>query len=136
MNGLRFKELIGNLYQPFMADMGFQMHPIFVSGRYYRASFIGHQRKLTVTFEPGEDQISIMLINNGDADILSIDDPERTPRLSHLNKKYMSAVTSAERSENELYFGSFKSLDHVEDKLIKCAKDLRLVLPRHLGIRN
>ncbi|MNT90529.1 hypothetical protein D3C72_2314430 [compost metagenome] len=74
-----------------------------------------------------------MLITNGDNDLRSIDDPLKTPRLSHLNARYMELVPKIEWDENEEFFGRQTPRDGAERRLIKCAKDLRLVLPRYLA---
>lgn len=136
MNGSSFENIIVNVFKPFLEKIGFEMDSVFVSGRYYRASFVDLDKKLSITFEPGDDQITVMLITKKHDDLQSIDDPERTPRLSNLNAKYMGCVTASERAGNEIYFKGVKSQDRAEDRLIKCAKDLRLVLPRHLGFQQ
>ena len=109
------------------------MQPVLISGRYYRASFVGPDHTVLITFEPGDDDATTMLLTNGDDDLRAIDDPEKTPRLSHLNSKYMGLVTAIERAENDDFFGKIEARDSAENGLIKCAKDLRLVLPRHLA---
>lgn len=50
-----------------------------------------------------------------------------------MNAKYMSQVSAEARSQNETYFSPFKAADRTEKMILKCAKDLRLVLPLHLG---
>jgi hypothetical protein len=133
MNGKSFSDLIDLAFRPFLSDLGFNLQPIHVSGRYYRANFVGNQQTLTVSFEPGDESITIMLIKNTDDSLDAIDDSERAPRLSDLNKRYMSKTTAAERTENDSYFGHIERADPAERLLLKCAKELRLVLPLHLG---
>lgn len=122
-----------SVFKPFLEQLGFAMQPVHVSGRYYRASFAGRNNTLLITFEPGDEQTTVMLVTNGDDDLRAIDDPVKTPRLSHLNARYMGLVTASERAENEAFFGQLEPRDRAEYGLIKCAKDLRLVLPRHLA---
>lgn len=133
MNGSSFESLMKSVFKPFLEQLGFVMQPVHVSGRYYRASFADRQHTLLITFEPGDEQATVMLLTNGDDDLRAIDDPVRTPRLSHLNARYMGLVTASERAENEAFFGQLEPHDRAEHGLIKCAKDLRLVLPRHLA---
>lgn len=133
MNGLSFESLMQSVFKPFLEQLGFAMQPVHVSGRYYRASFADRKCTLLITFEPGDEQTTVMLLTNGDDDLRSIDDPAKSPRLSHLNARYMGLVTASERADNEAFFGHQEPLDRAEQKLIKCAKDLRLVLPHYLA---
>lgn len=133
MNGSNFEQLMKSAFKPFLEQIGFTMRLVHVSGRYYRASFVSRRHTLLVTFEPGDQQTTVMLLTNGDGSLRSIDNPEKTPRLSHLNARYMGLVTASERAENEVFFGQLEPRDRAEHELIKCAKDLRLVLPHHLA---
>lgn len=133
MNGSRFESLVQSVFKPFLSDLNFEMEPIHVSGKYYRASFVDHRYKLAVSFEPGEEIVTVTLGTIGTHDIQPIDDPARSPRLSTLNARYMALVTSKERADNEVFFGQVQALDQIEHALIKCAKELRLVLPHHLS---
>lgn len=44
----------------------------------------------------------------------------------------MAEVTESEREGNDAYFSAIEVHDRNERALLKCAKDLRLVLPRYL----
>ena len=133
MNGQDFSCLIDVAFVPFLSELGFSVQPLHVSGRYYRASFIGSRYTLLITFEPGDEQVMVMLLENGDDDLRSIDDPMKTLRLSHLNARYMGQVTAESRSKNEAFFSTVEVNDAAARSLLKCAKDLRLVLPLHLA---
>ena len=136
MKGIDFKNLIEFVFCPFLAKLGFELEPVHLSGRYYRASFVSKDHTLVIAFEPGDNHVTVMLLINGDDDLNAIDDPTRSPRLSHLNARYMAAVTPAARTENERYFSQFRSQEGVEQILLKCAKELRLVLPLHLSMQG
>jgi hypothetical protein len=133
MNGVIFTNLMESAFRPFLGKLGFAMQPLHVSGRYYRATFGGPHYTLLITFEPGDENTTVMLLTNGDDDLKAIDDPARTPRLADLNSRYMPQVSTDARSENEAYFDQFAASDRTEKLLLKCAKDLRLVLPLHLA---
>lgn len=122
-----------SVFRPFLSDLNFEMEPIHVSGRYYRASFVDHRYRLAVSFEPGDEVVTVTLFTIGSHDIESIDSPIKSPRLSTLNDRYMGLVTGKERADNEVFFGQLHARDHIERVLIKCAKELRLVLPHHLS---
>ena len=133
MIGDRFKEIIAKAYSPFLKDLGFAAQEPHVSGRYHSAKFIGMGYTLIVSIEAAEHEVTVMLVDNNDDDLASIDDPLKTPRLSDLNRRYMAVVSSAEREDNEKFFSEMSSNDQDEKALLKCAKELRLVLPKHLS---
>lgn len=132
MTGKRFESLVKEAFNPFLSELGLKPERQHLSGRYYRANFVGKQHTLVVSFEPGDAYLSVMLVQNDNDDLVAIDNPQKTPRLNDLNRWYMSDVTPSERANNEAYFSTIKVEGPSEQALLKCAKDLRLVLPRHL----
>ena len=95
--------------------------------------FIGKSWTLSVSFEPGDNYFSIVLLNNKERGLAAMDDRQKSPRLSDLNARYMGQITLAEREANEAFFASIVVTDSFERQLLKVAKDLRLVLPKHLA---
>jgi hypothetical protein len=132
MNGQDFSRVIDQAFSPFLRELRFIAQPTQISGRAYHASFSGPQHTLSVSFEPGDDYFSIMLLAKGADDLASIDDRSKTPRLSDLNARYAASVSSAEREANELFFSGVSVNHPFERQLLKFAKELRLVLPKHL----
>lgn len=133
MNGETFANIINSAFRPFLSELGFTMDPLHVSGRCYGAIFNNSHYKLLISFEPGDENTAVMLVTIGDDDLKAIDDTARTPRLADLNSRYMPSVSADAHSENEAYFKSLTVTDPIESNLLKCAKDLRLVLPLHLS---
>jgi len=95
--------------------------------------FIGELWTLSVSFEPGDNYFSVMLLNNKRRGLAAMDDRQISPRLSDLNARYMSQITPAEREENEVFFGNILVTHPLEKQLLRFAKDLRLVLPKHIA---
>ena len=96
--------------------------------------FIGKSWTLSVSFEPGDNYFSIVLLNNKERGLAAMDDRQKSPRLSDLNARYMGQITLAEREVNEAFFTSIVVTDSFERQLLKVAKDLRLVLPKYLAV--
>lgn len=132
MNDQGFCRIIDQAFMPFLSEMGFVAKPKSISGRAYIADFIGSAWTLSVSFEPGDDYFAIMLLNNELRGLAAVDNREKSPRLSDLNARYMGQVTPAEHEENETFFAGVKTTDQHERQLLKFAKELRLVLPKHL----
>ena len=133
MNGNDFTRVIDQAFIPFMEDLYFVAQPTQISGRLYQTRFIGERYTLSVAFEPGDDYFLIMLLRNGADDLASIDDRNKTPRLSDLNTRYMPLIASSEREANDAFFSGISVNNPFERELLKFAKDLRLVLPKHLA---
>jgi hypothetical protein len=133
MNGTDFERLVLKVFSPFLTELGFRAETQHISGRYYRANYVGEQHTLSISFEPGDDMLTVMLMTNGADDLASIDDRSKTPRLSDLNARYMSNVSASDRANNEAFFAGIEPHDTNEYAIVKAAKELRLVLPHHLG---
>lgn len=104
-----------------------------ISGRFYRASFTSSSYSISVSYEPGDEALFVMIFSRENGQLSNIDDRSKTPRLTDLNKRYMSIVTSEERAANEAAFEAISVRDKEEQLLLKYAKELRLVLPKYLA---
>ena len=74
MNGNSFGSLIESAFRPFLSELGFTFQSAHLGGRYYRATFIESRYTLIVTFEPGDEEVIVMLLTNGDDSLKAIDD--------------------------------------------------------------
>jgi len=133
MNDQEFCRIIDQAFMPFLSELGFVAKPKSISGRAYIADFAGAAWTLSVSFEPGDDYFAIILLNNDLDGLAAFDDREKSPRLSDLNARYMGQVTPAERDENEIFFSHVSATHPHEKQLLKFAKELRLVIPKHLN---
>lgn len=132
MDGQDFLRVIHDAYEPFLVELGFSMDAPSISGRFYRASFINSKNSVWVFYEPGDDALFVYVFSQEGNGLSDIDDRSKTPRLSDLNSRYMHLVSNEERVENELFFRFVDVKDNEERLLLKCAKELRIVLPRYL----
>ena len=132
MDGHGFLRLTSEAFEPFLSDLGFQMKPPSVSGRFYEASFTGARHEVTLSYEPGDDAFCVMIFTREGDRWSDIDDGSRTPRLSDLNMRYMHLISQSERTANQAFFASVVVRDATERLVLKAANDLRLVLPRYL----
>ena len=132
MSGNGFLQIIKTAFVPFLKDLGFLMSETSISGRFYRASFLGRSHSIWVSFEPGDSILFVIVFGREDGKLSDIDDPMKTPRLADLNRRYMASVTNEQRAENEIVFETIFAHDKDERLLLKSAKELRLVLPRYL----
>lgn len=137
MNGQAFKRAAMAYFEPFLTELGFSVTELEVSGRFYSAEFTGRGCLVSVTFEPGDEALFVMVREReGKLGRLSdIDDRVKTPRLSDLNRRFMPQLSERERVSNEASFEGVRAEDDTERLMLKAAKELRLVLPLYLRAR-
>lgn len=133
MNDQGFLRIINEAFTPFLAEMGFSMEKPEISGRWYHIEFTGKSHSVSISFEPGDEAFFLMIYTLGHKQLSDIDDSSITPRLFDLNRRYMSTVSTKERAANEAAFEGIVVRDRQEEVLLKAAKELRLVLPKHLA---
>ncbi|MDX3775771.1 hypothetical protein QE250_16790 [Chromatiaceae bacterium AAb-1] len=133
MNGQDFLRVTHDAFEPFLVALGFTIETPSISGRFYRASFSSSKNTVSVSYEPGDNALFVLVFSRGEYGLSDIDDKMKTPRLADLNSRYMHLVSNEERVLNELFFQSVVVKDQEERLLLKCAKELRLVLPRYLN---
>lgn len=128
MNGENFLRIIREAYVPFLTRLGFEVGEPSVSGKHHRASFSRPDRAIRVSYEPGEEFLVVVVHASTDGEPSDIDDRTRTHRLADLNARYMPLVTDAERADNDRCFEGVEVDDDEGRRLLKAAKELRLVL--------
>lgn len=133
MNGQDFLRIANEAFAPFLKELGFSMEAPSISGRFYRAIFTSPTHSVSVSFEPGDEAFFVLVFSREGGELSDMDDRMKTPRLSDLNNRYMKTVGSEERTANDAAFKAVVALDDEERVLFKAAKELRLVLPKHLA---
>lgn len=133
MNGTDFENLALRAFTPFLSELGFRAEPTHISGRHFRSNYVSKQHTLMISFEPGDNMLTVMLITNEANDLASMDDRSKSPRLSDLNSRYMSCITASDRANNEAFFAKIEPRDENEYAVVKAAKELRLVLHHHIN---
>jgi len=133
MNGQDFLRIVNEAFAPFLVGLGFLADAPSISGRFYRASFTGRLHSVSISFEPGDEVLFVVVFTLDGGELSDMDDRLKTPRLADLNRRYMNAVSGDEKAANEATFRSIIAHDEEERVLLKSAKELRLVLPRYLA---
>jgi len=133
MNGQDFQRITSAAFEPFLKELGYLTDNISISGRFYRVFYKAHKNVISVSYEPSDRALFVMIFTRNGDELSDIDDTASTPRLSDLNSRFMHTVSVEKRKENENYFKSISACDDDERLLLKCAKELRLVLPCYLN---
>jgi hypothetical protein len=137
MDSQSFLRIVKEAFVPFLTREGFACEEPSISGRCYEASFCGADSVISVSYEPGDDALFVMVFKLKNGSPSSVDDRINTPRLADLNGRYMQLVTPEEFVANDLLFKGIRVEDRPERELLKAARELSLVLPRYLSeLRN
>ena len=132
MNGQDFLRIAREAFEPFLKELGFVIDEPSISGRSFHISFTTHKSVVSVSYEPGDDALFVMVIGRKNGQWSDIDNRKETPWFPDLNSQYKAAVTQTERLANEKAFKFVMVRDNEERQLLKAAKELRLVLPKYL----
>src|SRR5688500_18235780 len=101
MDSKGFVRIVNEAFVPFLDRHGLVMEELDLSGRLYEASFTTRDLAVSVSYEPGDAALFIMVFRVEGGDLSSIDDRSQTPRLADLNNRYLRGVTAQERLANE-----------------------------------
>ena len=132
MTGHRFERMVRQVFEAFISRLGFTMAPLSISGRVYSVHFTSSTHVVSVSYEPGDEQVLVTVSPVAQNLLSDYDDRARTPRLGDLNARYMKLVTDEERLANHAAFSSIVADDKEELRLLKSLRELCLVLPRYL----
>jgi hypothetical protein len=132
MNSRRFLEIIHDAFVPFLLDLGFSLSEVDTSGRLYDVMFTSPNHAVSISYEPGDSSLLLIVHTIRNGQVSKIDDRNNTPRLTDLNTRYMKSVTPAELRAAKAAIENV-AVDEIERKLLKAASELRLVLPKYLA---
>lgn len=132
MNAEAFHDVVRRLISPALEPLGFVLQ-MSVSGRMYSAEFVSPDHVASISFEPGDDYLLVVVFTVTDGVRSDLDDRQRTPRLCDLNRRFMSPaeIEQLHRSPT-LECTGYPSTA----KLVKSARELAVVLPRYVTIRT
>ena len=133
MHSQSFLRIIREAFVPFLTKVGFSCDNTSISGRSYEANFRSADNILSVSYEPGDDALFVMVFELKNGSVSSADDRMKTPRLADLNSRYMMSVSPEERLASDSLFKGIRVEDKAERNLLKSAKELSLVLPKYLS---
>ena len=106
-----FTDAIESYFVPFLEEQGFRIAaPIAISGKHYFARFGSGGFEIMVSYEPGDDYLTVIL----------------GPPLSGFVLPSPNDASPRVCQENQEYFARCVSSSDLERRLLKAAQDLRL----------
>ncbi|MBD3842023.1 MAG: hypothetical protein IE909_09100 [Campylobacterales bacterium] len=95
---------------------------------FYDIEYRDTQRAISISYENIEDYLQVIVFKLKNGELPDYDDKTRTLHLNELNKKVLSIIDKKEIEENNANFNKLDKNEELERKLLKSAKELRLIL--------
>jgi hypothetical protein len=133
MTGYGFVRIVHEALVPFFEDLGFVLDTLSITGRDYGAAFRGPTHMVSISLEPDATEPVVIVFTLAGGNPSDIDDRRKSPRLADLNKRFMSRISMQERLSSNSGLAFITGRDDAEQRLLKAAKELRLVLPIYLS---
>jgi len=95
---------------------------------FYDVEYSGIERAVSVSYENIEDHLQVIVFKLKNGKLPDYDDKTCTFHLNQLNKRVLSKIDKHEIKKNNKIFDGLDINGELEQKLLKSAKELRLVL--------
>ena len=127
MNGVEFVLAVRRYVGPVLERPGFQV-TTDISGRMYSVEFGSDTHGVSVSYDPGDDFLLVVIFTVKGGIRSNIDDRVATPRLSDLNARFLHASDADELNRRR----SEGALGPEERRIQRIGAELSIVLPRYL----
>ena len=127
MNGADFETAVRRHVWSVLQPHGFQI-TTHISGRMYSVEFGSDTHVVSISYEPGDDYLLVVIFSVKDGIRSDIDDRVATPRLSDLNARFLHASDADELNRRR----SEGALGPEERRIQRIGAELSIVLPRFL----
>ena len=125
MTATEFKASISLYFDHFLVLFGFSIPARFnLSGRLYDATYEKHNKSLSISYEPSDEYLEIMLFEKCGNNLSDYDDRSATKSLSDLNKQYAINVKDTAIKKIDKYFSGFALVNEESILLRKQAREL------------
>ena len=102
---------------------------------FFDVEYGDNQRTVSISYENMEGYLEVLLFKLVNGGLPEYGDRRNTFHLNALNKKILPSIDKEEIIKNNLIFSKHEADDEVSAKLLKSAKELRLVL-KHWDMIN
>jgi hypothetical protein len=129
IDGKKYIEIVKLFFSYLITEYGFNQTKEIENGNaFYDVEYRDAKRVISVSYENIEDYLQVIVFKLKNGDIPDYDDKTYTLHLSELNKIILPQVDKTEVEENNILFDKFETTDSLKRKLLKSAKELRLIL--------
>lgn len=129
ITGENYINTVGRYFSFLVTEFGYSLPKITENGNaFYDMEYISSKNIISISYENIEDYLQVIVFKLINGQLPDYDDKTHTLHLSELNKLITSKVDKEQIEKNAQWFKDYKYTDAFERKLLKSAKDLRLVL--------
>jgi hypothetical protein len=136
IDGNKYIEVVGAYFEFLITEFSFKVSEEIINGNFfYRFRYMDEIKAITISYENIEDYLSVFISVLQNGIMPDYDDKTKTLHLNKLNAQVLSRLNRSEIALNSEYFTRLRPENELEKKLLKCAKELRLVLQHWSSIQ-
>lgn len=129
IDGTKYIEVVKLFFSFLVTEHGFKLSKETENGNtFYDVEYSDAGRVVSISYENVEDYLQVIVFKLENGKLPDYDDKTHTLHLNELNKRVLSGIDNNEIEKNSELFDKFDTKDELERKLLKSAKELRLVL--------
>lgn len=129
IDGKKYIETVKLFFQFLESEFGFVLMKETENGSaFYDVEYQDSTRVVSISYENIEDYLQVLLFKLKNGKLPDFDDKTHSLQLQELNRVVLSKIDEKEIEGNKAIFSSLECKEPLERKLLKCARELRLVL--------
>ncbi len=129
IDGTKYIEIVKLFFSFLIIEFGFRLSKETENGNaFYDVEYSDIGRVVSISYENIEDYLQVIVFKLKNGKLPDYDDKTHTLHLNELNKRVLSKIDKNEIKKNNEEFDKFDANDEIERKLLKSAKELKLVL--------
>jgi len=129
VDGKIYIKIVKLFFAFLITEFGFKQTKETENGNaFYDVEYWDAKIAVSVSYENIEDYLQVLILKLKNGKLPDYDDKTHTLRLQELNRIVLSKIDKKEIEENNALFNKFESKDDLERRLLKSAKELRLIL--------
>ncbi|GAA4762840.1 MULTISPECIES: hypothetical protein [Flavobacterium] len=129
INGKKYIELVELFFSFLLKEFGFELLKVTENGNvFYDVEYTDYKRTVSISYENIEDYLQVIVFRLKNGELPNYDDKSQTLHLNELNKRVLPLISKEEIQENNEKFNIIFTNTELEKKLLKSAKELRIIL--------
>lgn len=129
IDGKKYIEIVKLFFSFLITEFGFKQTKDTENGNaFYDVEYQDAKKVVSISYENIEDYLQVIVFKLKNGKLPDYDDKTHTLHLNELNKMVLSGIDKNEIERNSEEFDKFDANNELERKLLKSAKELKLVL--------
>lgn len=129
IEGKEYIEAVKMFFSYLETEFGFNKVNETINGNaFYDVEFKDKERVISISYENIEDHLEVIVFKLQSGNLPDFADKTKTLHLKRLNRLVIAEASKKEINLNTEYFDNYYPKNEIERKLLKKAKELRLIL--------